>query len=159
MQPLVGTADMGDDRQVVGPLVEQHGAVGRDEPVVGVADALSLSGMASARQARRCGRPSIQRPAERPEVISATIDQFLPASPAWDGQAPNSGLDHFAVVNHSGHSATVYLFHADSGAIVGQIRNSRPGSVRELAGSGVMVLIFVVLSKVAAALSRAGRLA
>ena len=51
-------------------------------------------------------------------------------APHW--QAPNPGLDHFALVNRSSHSATIYLFHADSGAIVGQIAGSRPGTVREL---------------------------
>jgi iron uptake system EfeUOB component EfeO/EfeM len=51
-------------------------------------------------------------------------------APHW--QAPNPGLDHFALVNQSSHRATIYLFHADSGTIVGQITSSRPGTVRGL---------------------------
>ena len=52
-------------------------------------------------------------------------------APGW--RAPNPGTARFAVANHSSHRATVYLFRAGSGAIVGQIRNSRPGTVRRLA--------------------------
>ncbi len=51
-------------------------------------------------------------------------------APGW--RAPNPGVARFAVANRSGHRATVYLFRAGSGAIVGQIRNSKPGSVRHL---------------------------
>lgn len=51
-------------------------------------------------------------------------------APGW--RAPNPGVARFAVANRSGHRATVYLFRAGSGAILGQIRNSKPGSVRHL---------------------------
>jgi high-affinity iron transporter len=52
-------------------------------------------------------------------------------APGW--QAPNPGLDRFAVVNQSTRTATVYLFRADSGDIVATIASSRPGSVRAIA--------------------------
>ena len=48
------------------------------------------------------------------------------------GVAPNPGVDRFVVVNRSHHPATVYLFHAQSGAIVGSITGLKPGSTRQL---------------------------
>lgn len=54
----------------------------------------------------------------------------ITCAPHW--AAPNPGLDRFAIVNHSSHTATVYLFHADSGAIVATVHRSRAGSVHAL---------------------------
>ena len=51
-------------------------------------------------------------------------------APSW--RAPNPGRDRFVVVNRSHHAATVYLFHAESGAIVGSITGLKPGRAREL---------------------------
>jgi len=51
-------------------------------------------------------------------------------APGW--RAPNPGRARFAVVNHSGQLATIYLFRATSGVIVGQIDDLQPGSTREL---------------------------
>lgn len=51
-------------------------------------------------------------------------------APGW--RAPNPGLARFALVNQSGRVATIYLFHATSGAIVGQINNLAPGRTRRL---------------------------
>jgi high-affinity iron transporter len=51
-------------------------------------------------------------------------------APGWP--APQPGRDRFSVANRSSRVATVYLFRADSGAIVATLRHIRPGSVREL---------------------------
>src|SRR5262249_38983369 len=51
-------------------------------------------------------------------------------APGW--RAPNPGRAHFTVVNRSGQIATVYLFRATSGVIVGQVDDLQPGNVREL---------------------------
>jgi iron uptake system EfeUOB component EfeO/EfeM len=48
------------------------------------------------------------------------------------GRRPIPDSTTSRVVNDSSHRATIYLFHADSGAIVGRITGSRPGTVREL---------------------------
>lgn len=52
-------------------------------------------------------------------------------APHW--HAPNAGRDHFAIVNHSGHPATIYLFHPVSGNIVARVKNVKAGTVRPLA--------------------------
>ena len=51
-------------------------------------------------------------------------------APNW--QAPNAGLDHFAVRNAARRPATVYLFHPVSGRIVGRLRHLAPGTAKEL---------------------------
>jgi high-affinity iron transporter len=51
-------------------------------------------------------------------------------APSWP--APEPGVDRFAVVNRSSRTATVYLFRADSGAIVAQISRLRAGATRRL---------------------------
>lgn len=51
-------------------------------------------------------------------------------APGWP--APNPGRARFAVANLSGHRATVYLYRADSGAIVAQLTALRPGAVHVL---------------------------
>ena len=51
-------------------------------------------------------------------------------APHW--RAPNPGVDRFVVINRSHHPATVYLFHAHSGAIVVSITGLKPGSTRQL---------------------------
>ena len=52
-------------------------------------------------------------------------------APRWF--APNPGRAHFAVTNRSAYSATIYLFHPRSNAIVATIKHLKPHSVRELA--------------------------
>jgi high-affinity iron transporter len=52
-------------------------------------------------------------------------------APRW--HAPNPGRAHFAIVNHSGHAATVYLFHPVSGTIVATVRDVKAGTTRALA--------------------------
>jgi high-affinity iron transporter len=54
-------------------------------------------------------------------------------APGWP--APQPGRDHFEVANRSSRVATVYLFRADSGAIVGSLRRVRSGTVRELSAT------------------------
>jgi high-affinity iron transporter len=54
-------------------------------------------------------------------------------APGW--AAPQPGRDHFEVANQSPRVATVYLFRADSGAIVARLRRVRPGTVRDLSAT------------------------
>jgi hypothetical protein len=51
-------------------------------------------------------------------------------APGW--AAPQPGRDHFEIANQSSRVATVYLFRADSGAIVGTLRHVASGTVRRL---------------------------
>jgi high-affinity iron transporter len=51
-------------------------------------------------------------------------------APSWP--APEPGRDHFMIVNQSSHPAIVYLFRADSGAIIATVRHVRPRSSRML---------------------------
>jgi high-affinity iron transporter len=54
-------------------------------------------------------------------------------APGW--AAPQPGRDRFEVANQSSRVATVYLFRADSGAIVASLRRIRPGTVRHLSAT------------------------
>jgi high-affinity iron transporter len=51
-------------------------------------------------------------------------------APRW--YAPNPGRAHFAITNRSAYSATIYLFHPRSNAIVATVKHLKPHSVREL---------------------------
>jgi high-affinity iron transporter len=51
-------------------------------------------------------------------------------APGW--AAPNPGRDTFVVANRSDRSATVYLYRADSGTIVGTLTQLRAGTSRRL---------------------------
>lgn len=66
----------------------------------------------------------------RPAAERITFDNDK-CAPGW--RAPNPGLARFAVVNQSARIATIYLFRATSGAIIGQINSLRPGRTRRLA--------------------------
>ena len=54
-------------------------------------------------------------------------------APSWP--PPQPGRDRFSVENQSSRVATVYLFRADSGAIVARLRHVRPGTVREVSAT------------------------
>ena len=66
--------------------------------------------------------------AAAPERITFGV---VTCAPGW--RAPNPGRARFAVANQSRQRATVYLYHADSGAIVATLRGVRPGAVRVVA--------------------------
>jgi high-affinity iron transporter len=67
------------------------------------------------------------RASAAPERITFGV---VTCAPGW--RAPNPGRARFAVVNRSGHRATVYLYHAGSGAIAAQITGLRPGASHAL---------------------------
>jgi high-affinity iron transporter len=72
--------------------------------------------------------------AEGRAVLAAGAERItfgtVTCAPGW--RAPNPGVARFAVVNRSGHVATIYLFRDTSGAIVSQIDALGPGQTREL---------------------------
>jgi high-affinity iron transporter len=51
-------------------------------------------------------------------------------APRW--HAPNPGRARFRIVNHSGHPATIYLFHPVSGNVVATLHGVKAGATRAL---------------------------
>jgi high-affinity iron transporter len=73
---------------------------------------------------------SARQPAARTAAAQRITFGNVTCAPGWG--APNPGRARFAVANRSGHVATIYLFRATSGAIVGQIGALEPGRTRML---------------------------
>jgi high-affinity iron transporter len=81
-----------------------------------------------------CG-PARARAGGRPGAAGGERITFgdVTCAPSWP--APQPGSDRFEVANQSSRVATVYLFRADSGAIVATLHHLRPGTVRELSAT------------------------